>query len=69
MLKALQMLTKREEHLPAPSNPPFLDESTMELHDTSGDPFYLLDAANSITTMSHSSFIPGDNENTGKHSI
>lgn len=45
MSKALQMLTKNEEHLVAPSNPPFLDESTMELHDTSGDPFYLLKTA------------------------
>ncbi|OIV94505.1 hypothetical protein TanjilG_25567 [Lupinus angustifolius] len=56
--KALHMLTKREENLPAPSNPPFLDESTMELHDTSGDPFYLLNASDSIATMSHSSFYP-----------
>ncbi|KAE9607076.1 putative protein kinase RLK-Pelle-DLSV family [Lupinus albus] len=56
--KVLQMLTKREENLPAPSNPPFLDESTMELHDTSGDPFYLLNAADSIATVSNSSFNP-----------
>ncbi|KAG5059246.1 hypothetical protein GLYMA_01G028100v4 [Glycine max] len=58
MSKALQMLTKKEEHLDAPSNPPFLDESTMELHDTSGDPFYPLTAPDSIATMSHSSFYP-----------
>ncbi|TKY69894.1 Cysteine-rich receptor protein kinase 2 [Spatholobus suberectus] len=58
MSKALQMLTKKEEHLVAPSNPPFLDESTMELNDTSGDPFYPLNAADSIATMSHSSFYP-----------
>lgn len=58
MSKALQMLTKEEEHLAVPSNPPFLDESTMELHDTSGDPFYLLNAADSIATVSHSSFYP-----------
>ncbi|RDX57754.1 Cysteine-rich receptor-like protein kinase 2, partial [Mucuna pruriens] len=58
MSKALQMLTKKEEHLVNPSNPPFLDESTMELHDTSGDPFYPLNAADSIATMSHSSFYP-----------
>ncbi|CAL0331524.1 unnamed protein product [Lupinus luteus] len=56
--KVLKMLTKREENLPAPSNPPFLDESTMELHDTSGDPFYLLNATDSIATVSHSSFYP-----------
>ncbi|KAK7307233.1 hypothetical protein VNO77_40112 [Canavalia gladiata] len=58
MSKALQMLTKKEEHLAAPSNPPFLDESTMELHDTSGDPFYPLNAADSVATMSLSSFYP-----------
>ncbi|KAL5100584.1 hypothetical protein RYX36_004911 [Vicia faba] len=58
MSKALQMLTKSEEPLVAPSNPPFLDESTMELHDTSGDAFYLPNAADSIATMSHSSFYP-----------
>ena len=58
MSKALQMLTKKEEDLVAPSNPPFLDESTMELHDTSGDPFYPLTAPDSIATMSHSSFYP-----------
>lgn len=58
MSKALQMLTKNEEHLVAPSNPPFLDESTMELHDTSGDPFYLVKTADSVATMSNSSFYP-----------
>nr|AMK48020.1 putative cysteine-rich receptor-like protein kinase 2 [Lupinus angustifolius] len=62
--KALHMLTKREENLPAPSNPPFLDESTMELHDTSGDPFYLLNASDSIATMSHSSFYPRQDPKT-----
>ncbi|KAF7809322.1 cysteine-rich receptor-like protein kinase 2 [Senna tora] len=58
MSRALQMLTKKEEHLPAPSNPPFIDESTMELQDTHDDPFYPLNAADSIATMSHSSFYP-----------
>ncbi|KAG5017195.1 hypothetical protein JHK85_023331 [Glycine max] len=35
MSKALKMPTKKEEHLEleAPSNPPFIHESTMELHD------------------------------------
>ncbi|XP_051116450.1 cysteine-rich receptor-like protein kinase 2 [Andrographis paniculata] len=32
MSRALQMLANKEVQLPAPSNPPFLDESTMELH-------------------------------------
>lgn len=56
MSKVLQMLTKKEELLVAPSNPPFLDESTMALHDTSGDPLYPLNADDSIATMAHSSF-------------
>ncbi|XP_061355018.1 cysteine-rich receptor-like protein kinase 2 [Gastrolobium bilobum] len=58
MSKALQMLTKKEEHLAAPSNPPFIDESTMELHGNSDDPFLPLNAADSIATISHSSFYP-----------
>ncbi|KAK7386780.1 hypothetical protein VNO78_27116 [Psophocarpus tetragonolobus] len=58
MSKALKMLTKKEEHLEAPSNPPFIDESTMELHDHNDDPFYPLNAADSLATMSHSSFYP-----------
>ncbi|KAL6294479.1 hypothetical protein ACE6H2_002621 [Prunus campanulata] len=37
MSKALQMLTKKEQHLPAPANPPFIDEKTMELNDTGDD--------------------------------
>ncbi|KAG4921366.1 hypothetical protein JHK84_050236 [Glycine max] len=58
MSKALKMLTKKEEHLDleAPSNPPFIDESTMELHDQNDDPFYPLNAEDSLATMSHSSF-------------
>ena len=58
MSKALKMLTKKEEHVEAPSNPPFIDESTMELHDQNDDPFYPLNAADSLATMSHSSFYP-----------
>ncbi|KAL2347301.1 hypothetical protein Fmac_001301 [Flemingia macrophylla] len=58
MSKALKMLTKKDEHLDPPTNPPFLDESTMELHNTSRDAFYPLNAVDSIATMSHSSFYP-----------
>ncbi|KAL2344360.1 hypothetical protein Fmac_005645 [Flemingia macrophylla] len=58
MSKALKMLTKKEEHLEAPSNPPFVDESTMELHDQNDNPFYPLNAADSLATISHSSFHP-----------
>ncbi|XP_029154135.1 cysteine-rich receptor-like protein kinase 2 isoform X1 [Arachis hypogaea] len=58
MSKVLQMLTKKEEQLVAPSNPPFLDENTMEFCDISGDPFFPLVADDSVATMSHSSFHP-----------
>ncbi|CAJ1940171.1 unnamed protein product [Sphenostylis stenocarpa] len=58
MSKALKMLTKKEEHMEAPSNPPFIDESTMALHDQNDDPFYPLYVADSLATMSHSSFYP-----------
>uniref|UniRef100_M1BF64 Protein kinase family protein n=1 Tax=Solanum tuberosum TaxID=4113 RepID=M1BF64_SOLTU len=34
MSKAFQMLVKKEEDLPAPINPPFIDEKKMELHET-----------------------------------
>ncbi|XP_048232771.1 cysteine-rich receptor-like protein kinase 2 [Ricinus communis] len=59
MAKALQMITT-EEHLPAPTNPPFIDEKTMELNDTCEDPWYPLNAglSASIATVQHSSFHP-----------
>ncbi|KAG6585172.1 Cysteine-rich receptor-like protein kinase 2, partial [Cucurbita argyrosperma subsp. sororia] len=38
MSKVLQMLMKKEDKLPAPTNPPFMDERTMELNDTSDAP-------------------------------
>ncbi|CAL5418901.1 unnamed protein product [Camellia sinensis] len=58
MSKALQMLAKKNEHLPPPSNPPFIDEKTMELNDTSESPCYPPNGDNSasIATVSHSSF-------------
>ncbi|MED6180684.1 Cell division control protein 2 [Stylosanthes scabra] len=58
MSRALQMLTKKEENLARPSNPPFTDESTMELNDTVDNPFSPLNNAtySSDATMSHSSF-------------
>lgn len=57
--KALQMLTT-DEQLPAPTNPPFIDEKTMELNDTCEDPWYPLNAglSASIATITHSSFHP-----------
>ncbi|KAH7511038.1 hypothetical protein FEM48_ZijujUnG0048800 [Ziziphus jujuba var. spinosa] len=60
MSKALQMLTKKEETLPAPTSPPFIDERTMELNDTCEDPCYPLngDTFASIANVTLSSFYP-----------
>ncbi|KAA8533167.1 hypothetical protein F0562_033300 [Nyssa sinensis] len=60
MSKALVMLVKNEEHLPAPSNPPFIDEKTMELNDMHENPCYPLKAisSDSIATVSQNSFYP-----------
>jgi hypothetical protein len=59
MSTALQMLTKKDEPLPDPTNPPFIDERTMGL-ETSEDPSYPLNANNSasLAVLSHSSFYP-----------
>ncbi|KAK9934629.1 hypothetical protein M0R45_021766 [Rubus argutus] len=59
MSKALQMLTK-EGNLPAPSNPPFIDEKTMELNDTYDNPCHPLnaDGSGSVASVSHSAFYP-----------
>ncbi|XP_055810328.1 cysteine-rich receptor-like protein kinase 2 [Solanum dulcamara] len=60
MSKALQMLVKKEEELPAPTNPPFVDEKTMELHDPWDTPSYPHGEGDSasIANISHSSFYP-----------
>ncbi|KAH0669076.1 hypothetical protein KY289_023569 [Solanum tuberosum] len=59
MSKALQMLVKKEEELPAPTNPPFVDEKTMELHDPWDTPSHPHgDDSASIANISHSSFYP-----------
>ncbi|XVF85021.1 hypothetical protein PTKIN_Ptkin17bG0085200 [Pterospermum kingtungense] len=60
MSKVLQMVTKKEEDLPAPTNPPFMDEKTMEFNDISENECFPLNAANSdsIATVTHSSFYP-----------
>ncbi|GAA0171233.1 transmembrane signal receptor [Lithospermum erythrorhizon] len=59
MSKALLMLVKKEEHLPAPTNPPFVDERTMEFHDMI-DSSHPSDTGNSdsIASISHSIFYP-----------
>ncbi|XP_057496946.1 cysteine-rich receptor-like protein kinase 2 isoform X2 [Actinidia eriantha] len=60
MSKALHMLAKKNEHLPTPSNPPFIDEKTMELNETCENPSYPLNDGNSgsVASVSHSSFYP-----------
>ncbi|OVA20753.1 Protein kinase domain [Macleaya cordata] len=60
MSKALEMLLNKDHILPAPTNPPFIDESTMELNDNSSDPSHPLNATSSpsVASMSHSSFYP-----------
>ncbi|XWS22626.1 hypothetical protein CRYUN_Cryun29cG0052300 [Craigia yunnanensis] len=58
MSKVLQMVTKKDEDLRAPTNPPFMDEKTMEFNDTSENESYPLNAADSIATVTHSSFSP-----------
>lgn len=56
---ALKMLVKDDEHLPAPSNPPFIGDSKTEefkekLHGYHEDDYELV----SIATVSHSQFTP-----------
>ncbi|KAF9607058.1 hypothetical protein IFM89_030885 [Coptis chinensis] len=60
MSTVLKMLSKRDEPLPAPSNPPFIDEKTMEVNDNfeySSHPFNA-SFRPSVATMSHSAFYP-----------
>ncbi|KAG6598233.1 Cysteine-rich receptor-like protein kinase 2, partial [Cucurbita argyrosperma subsp. sororia] len=66
MSKVLQMLMKKEEKLPAPTNPPFMDERTMELNDTSEDPSYfnMTEASSSAATVTHSSFHPSSSSSS-----
>ncbi|GAB4829210.1 Cell division control protein 2 [Ancistrocladus abbreviatus] len=47
MSRALQMLRKKNERLPAPTGPPFANERTMELNDLSENPCYPLIADSS----------------------
>lgn len=60
MSKALQMLVKKEEHLPEPTNPPFMDEKTMELNDTCENPTFPINYGNpdSVASISQSIFYP-----------
>lgn len=59
MSKVLQMLRNKDEQLPAPSNPPFMDEKTMELSNACENPSFPLNgsgSAASIATIEYSSF-------------
>ncbi|PIA29290.1 hypothetical protein AQUCO_06100063v1 [Aquilegia coerulea] len=60
MSTALQMLTNKDEQLPAPTNPPFVDEKTMELNDTFEYPWQPVNGSSSpsIANMSYSDFHP-----------
>ncbi|KAJ4960519.1 hypothetical protein NE237_020429 [Protea cynaroides] len=52
--KALQMLLKKDEQLPAPTKPPYIDSRTMELSDRS----HPKTTSVSIATVSSSAFFP-----------
>lgn len=56
MSKVLHML-KKEEHLPRPTNPPFMDERTMELNDIVEDPSFPL-SSSSMADISLSYYNP-----------
>ncbi|KAL6577895.1 Cell division control protein 2 [Orobanche minor] len=60
MSKALPMIVNNKEELPAPTNPPFMDEKTMELNDTSVITSLPTDYDNgaSIASISQSIFYP-----------
>ncbi|KAG8383205.1 hypothetical protein BUALT_Bualt05G0160300 [Buddleja alternifolia] len=59
MSKALEMLVNGEQ-LPEPTRPPFIDENTMELYDTSENTLSPLEHENvaSVAGISHSIFFP-----------
>ncbi|WMV07013.1 hypothetical protein MTR67_000398 [Solanum verrucosum] len=58
MPKALKMLVKKDEELPPPTKPPFVDEKTMELHDPWEDYSIKQGNSSSVANLSHSSFYP-----------
>ncbi|XP_049402710.1 cysteine-rich receptor-like protein kinase 2 isoform X3 [Solanum stenotomum] len=60
MSKALKMLVKKDEELPPPTKPPFVDEKTMELHDPWEKNLLKQGDSASIAKLSHSSFYPDD---------
>ncbi|KAG9449844.1 hypothetical protein H6P81_009809 [Aristolochia fimbriata] len=59
MSRVLRMLQRKEKELPPPTNPPFVDERTMELNDTSDTPQRPLFSSTSYSVGSVSySFYP-----------
>ncbi|XP_055820674.1 cysteine-rich receptor-like protein kinase 2 [Solanum dulcamara] len=58
MSKALQMFIKKDEELPHPTKPPFVDEKTMELHDPREKYSLKQGESATIAILSHSSFYP-----------
>ncbi|KAI3816783.1 hypothetical protein L1987_16487 [Smallanthus sonchifolius] len=60
MSTVLKMLAKDDEPLPAPSNPPFMDENAMELNEITHKLYQYFNTDNScsIATVDHSHFFP-----------
>lgn len=60
MSMALKMLAKDDEPLPAPSNPPFIDEKTMELNEITHKlyQYFNRDDSGSVATVDNSHFFP-----------
>ncbi|XP_049373365.1 cysteine-rich receptor-like protein kinase 2 [Solanum verrucosum] len=58
MSKALKMLVMKDEELPPPTKPPFVDEKTMDLHDPWEDYSIKQGNSSSVANLSHSSFYP-----------
>ncbi|XP_055819159.1 cysteine-rich receptor-like protein kinase 2 [Solanum dulcamara] len=58
MSKALQMFIKKDEELPHPTKPPFVDDKTMELHDPWEKYSLKQGESATIAILSHSSFNP-----------
>ncbi|KAI7735543.1 hypothetical protein M8C21_032054 [Ambrosia artemisiifolia] len=63
MSAALKMLAKTDESLPTPSNPPFIDENTMELSNITQKLLSYSDSddCSSVTIVSHGHFYQGSN--------
>ncbi|KAI3845322.1 hypothetical protein MKW98_009388, partial [Papaver atlanticum] len=59
MSTILHMLLQKDELLPLPANPPFMDEKTMELNDISEDQRYRFNAnsSHSVATASDGSLL------------